>query len=193
MSRLLFIILTTVTPHEDMRFEHVFRQGFETSCGMAVTASLLNKYWGVDVTYQNVFLAMTADLPDDADAFRTNFADIGEYMRSHGIATQGFRMEDWDTLAETLAAGFSPMIIHYDEPDGHFALLLHVERDFAFVADPAFGLSLVDRATFLRRFSGNVLLAASPTRTVDSARVEEAVGEQQRMLGRLRRLAGIRL
>ncbi|MCL2608351.1 MAG: cysteine peptidase family C39 domain-containing protein [Treponema sp.] len=69
-----------------------------------------------------------------------------------------YRM-NWDELAQALAGGFAPLIVHYDRPSGHFALLLHIEGDFAFVADPSYGLALVDRATFLRRFSGNALLA----------------------------------
>jgi hypothetical protein len=45
MDRFLFTLLATmVISEEDLRFTHVYKQGDDTSCGVAVTASLLNTY-----------------------------------------------------------------------------------------------------------------------------------------------------
>jgi ABC-type bacteriocin/lantibiotic exporter with double-glycine peptidase domain len=38
---------------------------------------------------------------------------------------------------------------------------LHIEQDYAFVADPARGYEIIDRKTFTKHYSGNVLLSAS--------------------------------
>ncbi|MCL2557593.1 MAG: cysteine peptidase family C39 domain-containing protein [Treponema sp.] len=179
-------------PLEETRFEHTYKQSYDTSCGIEAMATLLGKFWGLDVTAREVFLDMTAELPEDAQGFATNFADMAGYMGTHGIAARGFRM-GWEELEQALAGGFGPIVVHYDRPVGHFALLLHIEGDFAFLSDPSTGAVIVDRASFLRRFSGNVLLAASATRTVDREFLNTAVDRQNLMLSRLRRVAGNRI
>jgi ABC-type bacteriocin/lantibiotic exporter with double-glycine peptidase domain len=97
-----------------------------------------------------------------------------------------------DSLEDTLAKDFAPLLINYTEPRPHFALLLHIEKGFAFVADPAKGIALVERRRFERDYSGNVLLAASRTRQKDEAYLKNVITGEQRRLAQLRRLARAR-
>lgn len=55
---------------------------------------------------------------------------------------------------------YPPLLVHYDRPQGHFALLLGLALggDFLVLADPSTGLEVLGRADFLRRWSGYVLL-----------------------------------
>ena len=66
-------------------------------------------------------------------------------------------------------------MVHFSEPDGHFALVLAVERDFVIVADPARGVELVALHNFLSRWSGAVLLCVVPGKTNNLNVVRAAV------------------
>jgi hypothetical protein len=50
MTRFLFTLLSTMLiSEEELRFTYAQKQGYDTSCGITVTASLLNTYWNTPV------------------------------------------------------------------------------------------------------------------------------------------------
>ena len=190
MNHALFLLLSTaLLSHETARFAPVFKQGFDTSCGIAVTASLLDKYWGIPVQEAPLYQAMLGGrIAGGSPAYTINFLTIQEYLQRQDMQSKAYSM-DWDSLEDTLAKNFAPLLINYAEPRSHFALLLHIERGFAFVADPAKGIGLVERRRFERYYSGNVLLAASRTRQKDEAYLKNVIAGEQRRLAQLERLA----
>lgn len=189
MNTFMFLILSTmVIPQEEMRFTHVFKQNFDTSCGISTTATLLNKYWNISVFGDEMYQEILDRLEDGDIDYTINFLTIAEFLLRHSIQSRAFKM-DWDQLVNNLAQGFGPIIVHYNRPLPHFALLLHIEDDYAFVADPARGYEAIDRKTFLQRYSGNVLLAASRVHQKDEVYLQQVISEKRTQINRLQQLA----
>jgi predicted double-glycine peptidase len=138
--------------------------------------------------YQTIIITR---IDDDTLNYTISFAAISDYLSTHNIQSRAYRM-DWDELRDALVKDFRPIIIHYQVPMAHFALLLHIERDYAFVADPARGFELVDRWTFMKRFSGNVILTASRVHQRNNKYISEVIAEKQNRLNRLQRVARLR-
>jgi predicted double-glycine peptidase len=187
----LFTLLTLqVVSGEALRFVPVYKQGYDSSCGIAVTATLLNNYWGIPVSEAGLIQDMIGS-PAEGDGRNTysiSFLTMAGYLRKQGIAARPFRM-DWDGLADSLGKGYAPIVVHYEKPMPHFALLLRQEGDYAIVADPARGCGIVSRQSFERNYSGNALLTASTGALKDKAALERNVERERKRLASLRRLA----
>jgi predicted double-glycine peptidase len=186
----MFALLSTaLISHEELRFAPVFKQGFDTSCGVSAAASLLDRYWNIPVIEADMYQAMIGDrLDDNGLTYTINFLTIQDYLKQQNIQSKAYRM-DWNALDDTLEKGFAPILINYAKPRAHFALLLHIEQGFAFVADPAKGIELVEHRRFISNYSENALLAASGTQQKNQEYLAQTVTGEQRRLNRLRRLA----
>lgn len=44
MDSLLFLLLVAVRSKESLRFQYTMEQGYDTSCGMSVVATALDRY-----------------------------------------------------------------------------------------------------------------------------------------------------
>jgi ABC-type bacteriocin/lantibiotic exporter with double-glycine peptidase domain len=183
----LLILMTTVISQEDLRFTYVHKQGFDTSCGIATIATLLSEYWNIPVKEEGLFEDMAGS---ETAVYTINFFAMSEYLDKHDILTRAFRM-NWDELIDTLGQGFAPIIIHYDRPEQHFALLLHIEGENAIVADPAKGLEFINKEQFTKKFSGNVLLAASRTQQKNDGYLQQAINEKLKSIERLNQISRI--
>jgi predicted double-glycine peptidase len=193
MSRFMFILLASVlVSEEELRFIPVFKQGYDTSCGISATATLLNTYWGVPISEAAMYQDMIIERVSEEDAnYTISMLTIMEYLKKHDIASQAYRM-DWDTLLDTLHKGYSPIVVHYKEPRPHFALLLGIEKNYAIVADPAFGMQLVNLGVFTRNYSGNALLTASRSLSKNTGYIQGVVGNETARLVSLEKLAKTR-
>jgi predicted double-glycine peptidase len=162
MSRFMFALLATIlVSEEELRFVPVYKQGYDTSCGISAAATLLAVYWGIPVSEPDMYQDMILDRLSEEDVnYTISMLAIMEYLKKHDLASQAYRM-DRAVLADTLQKGYAPILIHYEEPRPHFALLLGMGNNHVLVADPAFGIQWVNRVRFNRNYSGNALLAAS--------------------------------
>jgi predicted double-glycine peptidase len=192
MNLFLFLLLSTyVITQEDLRYSHMYKQEFDTSCGMATTTTLLSKYWGIPVVEADMYQEIIVEKEGNGEQdYTINFVNMGEYMLKYGIQAQAFKM-DWDELVNTLEKGFSPIIVNYQFPTAHFVLLLHIERDHAYVADPARGLEIIDQKTFVKWYSGNVLLTASRAQQKNEGYIQNVIQETRQRHNRLDRITHI--
>ncbi|MDR2447785.1 MAG: hypothetical protein LBD58_10965 [Treponema sp.] len=190
MTAFLFGLLTSaLLSEEDLRFAYNGKQGADTSCGVAATASLL-RYWNAPVAEADLYQDMIFNNARRGDAnYSVSFKDIMDCLSRYGLAARAYKM-DWEGLRDALAKGFAPMLIHYDKPNPHFALLLHIEGGYAFAADPAKGFEFVDKREFERNYSGNALLAASARMEKNGGRIESLIAKEKGRLDALRRIAG---
>ena len=157
---LLAIALAAVTPKEQLRFRYVFEQQTDSSCGLSALASLLSLYRGMrtseeDLAVQYIRDSDTRQVPDD---LTVSFEDLSLILKNIGIASSGFWM-DYGQMLEALL-DHAPVLVHFDHPKGHFALVLGGGPDRTIVADPSLGLTIISSAVFLRRWSGAVLILA---------------------------------
>jgi hypothetical protein len=83
MGRFLFTLLVTVViSEEELRFTHVYKQGYDTSCGVAVTASLLNTYWNIPITEADLYQSLILDQAgEDAAVYTVSLLSIAEYLK----------------------------------------------------------------------------------------------------------------
>jgi predicted double-glycine peptidase len=193
MSRFMFALLAAIlVSEEELRFVPVYKQGYDTSCGISAAATLLAVYWGVPVSEADMYQDMILDrLSEEEINYTISMLTIMEYLKKHDLASQAYRM-DWAALADTLQKGYSPILVHYEEPRPHFALLLGIEKNYAVVADPAFGMQLVSRAAFVRNYSGNALLTASRSLSKNTGYIQGVVDHETKRLDALEKLAARR-
>jgi ABC-type bacteriocin/lantibiotic exporter with double-glycine peptidase domain len=174
---------------EDLRFTYVYKQGYDTSCGVAVTATLLNTYWNIPITEEDLYQSLILDQTDeDTVTYTVSLYTIAEYLKTWGIQSRPYKM-DLETLDDSLKKGYAPVLIHYEKPVPHFALLVHMEAGYAFVADPARGFGLVDTQQFMKNYSGNTLLTASREASKDTTALETVITGGKKRLNQLQGLA----
>jgi predicted double-glycine peptidase len=190
MMRFMFLLLTSaLVSEEELRFTSVFKQNYDTSCGISATASLLNTYWGVPISEGDIYQDMAIGRPGEDDVgYIISMFTIMEYLKKHDIASQAYRM-DWATLLDTLKKGYAPILVHYEKPLPHFALLLGIENNYALVADPAYGIHLVSFPLFVHNYSGNALLTGSRSVTKNTGYIQEVASYETRRLSALFNLA----
>lgn len=132
----------------------------------------MGTYWGVPVDEAELLAGLPARPRDEA--YTVSFFDMAGLLRARGFAASGYRM-DYAQLLKAVAR-YAPLVVHYDRPEAHFALVLGADEEGLVVADPATGTSLIDRWSFLDRWSGNVLLARNPGPASPRGVLEAAIG-----------------
>lgn len=168
---LLLLVFSETVDRESLRFAYSTEQGFDTSCGLTTLSCLMDRYWEVpsdEVSLARDFLAERIAGGD----LTVSFADMAAILKAKGFSCGAYQMT-FDQL-EKAVAGYAPVIVHYDKPDGHFALVLAVRDGSVLTADPAEGTISKGQAAFESLWSGNVMLAALPGRVVNLELIEEA-------------------
>jgi len=162
LSLALLLTLDQPVSKEALRFRYVMEQGLDASCGMATVATALSLYWRVPILEAELLTGLFTqdDMLDGRADGRVSLATMVVAFESRGVSAKAFRL-DWDGLVEILARGYAPVVVHYDRPDPHFALLLGISGELAIVADPARGLETLGRADFEKRYGGVAMALAS--------------------------------
>ena len=70
---------------------------------------------------------------------------------------------------------FPPVLIHYDKPHNHFALVLCIIENDVVVADPLEGIELIQYHKFLNRWSGIVLITDAKSLKRKNDVLEQAI------------------
>jgi predicted double-glycine peptidase len=166
------LTLQNIQNREVMRFIHSTEQGFDSSCGLSTLAAFLSIYWGIAATEVSVwedYLSGKLALDDST----VSFEDMRTVLKAKGFTVAAFKMT-WSELVE-VTTRYSPLIVHYDEPEGHFALVLSISEDRVVTVDPAEGTVEKDRSAFEGTWSGNVMLARRLGESPNAAFLTEAV------------------
>jgi len=169
-----FIILEIITK-ESLRFQYTMEQGYDTSCGMSVVATALDRYWGVPTDEVELIESALGAKLEDGD-YTVSLADMAVAFESRGVAARAFKL-DWEGLAGLIGKGYAPLVVHYAKPEKHFALLLGFKDGRAITVDPARGLESLSREAFEARYSGAAMALASKTLAPDTARLTDAVAK----------------
>jgi uncharacterized protein len=122
-----------------LRDAHIVKQDLDKSCGAASLATLLNAYFGQNVTEKQLLKAM-----DTLDG-RASFADMAQALRQFGFKAQGFAAS-WEQLVRLKV----PVIVYVKyRTDDHFSVLRGISGDTVWLADPSLGNRTFSRAQFL--------------------------------------------
>lgn len=157
------ILLSGIQDRESLRFRYSWEQGLDDSCGLQALACLLSLYWADPVDEADLALGLAETGSRHQPG--VSLGDLGRLAASRGYLSEAYWLEFGEL--EAAVGLYPPVLVHYDRPQGHFALVL-ARLDLAeegralVVADPASGLQVVGREDFLGRWSGNALLIARP-------------------------------
>jgi len=168
----LILALADITDRETLLFQFSTEQGYDTSCGLSTVACLMDTYWGVPTEEAELVQYLARDTVG-SEGLTTSFADMAAILESRGFQWAAYRM-NYDQVRSAVGR-YAPIIVHYDRPRKHFALLLSADDRSLVVADPATGTTVLSRRDFESRWSGNVILAALPQAT-EGDRLREAIG-----------------
>ena len=183
MRILISYLFVIVASKESLRFQYTMEQGFDTSCGMSVVATALDRYWGVPTTEVDLIDSTLIVKLEDGD-YTVSLSDMAKAFDSRGVAARAFKL-DWEGLQNLVAKGYAPVVVHYAEPEKHFALLLGFKDGRAVTVDPARGLESLSRGAFEVRYSGAAMALASKTHKPEAALIAEAVAMAGKKQSRL--------
>ncbi|SFL83828.1 C39 family peptidase [Marinobacter zhejiangensis] len=141
-----------LTSFQERRFSAIIRQQYDYSCGSAALASLLSYHYEHPVTEAEVFSRMLS-LADPAKVQQEGFSmlDMKRYLASEGYLADGFRM-DLDGLRERVAI---PVVVLLTRDSfRHFVIIKGISANEVLVGDPAKGMAIYDRQTFLESWDG---------------------------------------
>jgi hypothetical protein len=174
----ILLSFSEVQSREELRFAYSAEQGYDTSCGLSTLACLFDTYWSIPSNEFSLAREFLADKLIKGD-FTVSFADLTSILKARGFTYAAFRM-DFGQLKAAMAK-YAPILVHYDRPEGHFALALDVADGRIILADPAEGTVARERGEFESRWSGYCLLATLPGGRLSRDKLAKAV---ESVLGR---------
>jgi predicted double-glycine peptidase len=171
----LVCLLITITPAA-ANTHGVMMQTTPTDCGPAALATLLHYYLDIPTTEREI-----ARLSGHSLYQGTTLLDLEKAATAKRCAAGSFRMS-YSTLKEQLAT-YAPVIVRTLNPEPHFSVLLAIEGNYIYLADPASGNIVLRESAFLKRWcipgarEGFVFLAATPDQKVNTRRITRTLAQ----------------
>ena len=109
---LLLVILMScpVKSKESLRFQYTYEQGFDTSCGMSVVATALDRYWGVPTDEVELIGSALGDKIEEGD-YTVSLADMAKAFEERGVAARAFRPMGCRSVTRSSSEGvFAPLV-----------------------------------------------------------------------------------
>ena len=140
-----------VTNFSERKFQSIYRQDFDFSCGSAALASLLTDHYHDEVTEHEVFVNMY-EHGDHEKIKREGFSllDMKRYLQRRGYQSDGFqvKIEQLNVPAITIIDLGGYM---------HFIVIKGVSNDEVLVGDPSNGVKAIAREKFDQMWGGRIL------------------------------------
>ena len=135
----------------EARFQTVYRQQLDFSCGSAALASLLTFHYELRTSEQEALLAMWEG-GDQEKIRRLGFSllDMKKYLASRGLRADGFEA----SLDDLRKAGLPAIVLLNINNYKHFVVIKGIRDDEVLVGDPAFGVNIMPRAKFEASWNG---------------------------------------
>lgn len=143
-----------VTSMKERRNMTVVRQQYDFSCGAAAVATLLSYHYGRPTTEEQVFRAMYA-AGDKKTIQQRGFSmlEMKRYLDGLGYHSDGFRLK----LERLQKIGVPVITLITTNGYTHFVVVKGMADGKILVGDPAFGVTVLDQATFETIWSGTIL------------------------------------
>jgi predicted double-glycine peptidase len=122
-----------------LRDERVVKQALDNSCGAASLATLLNGFYGQNLTEKDLLQAM------NLGNSQASFEQMARALPQLGFRAQGYAA-NWEQLLRLKI----PVILYVKHrKDDHFTVLRGISEDTVWLADPSVGNSTYSREQFL--------------------------------------------
>ncbi|MEM9424881.1 MAG: cysteine peptidase family C39 domain-containing protein [Spirochaetota bacterium] len=183
-----FLPVVGETAKENLRFRGVLEQHYDSSCALATAATLLQLYWHVAITEKELLNQAFPKLKEREldEESRMNMLKLQNLIEAQGFQTKGFKM-DLQQLHRAVKQ-FGPVVLHYEKPTTHFALLLGVVDGYFVVADSARGIETLSARQLSKRRSPLVLLVTSQQYQLQQAYRDEILQRAKARIIRLERM-----
>lgn len=136
----------------------VVKQTTEFTCGPAALATLLKYHFGEDTTEQEMI-----KLSQTMEKRTATLLGLRDACRAKGYNAVGYQMTLRQLIKEVNTSEV-PVLVHFQTPTLHYALVTGVVEDYVLVADPSEGNLSMNVDDFLRRWSNKALVVKSETR-----------------------------
>jgi len=124
---------------KDLRDERVVKQDLDYSCGAASVATIMNGFYGMEVTEGELLKAMEED-------GAASFQDLAEVVRSHGLKGVGVAL-NFEQLRQLEVPAIA--YLKYRDDD-HFSVVRGVDADGSVtLGDPSWGNRRFTKHQFL--------------------------------------------
>ena len=122
-----------------LRDARVVKQDLDYSCSAASLATLLNEFYGQNVTEEALLKAM------DKGDLRASFEDMQRALPQFGFKAQGFA-----ATYEQLTKLKMPIVVYLKfRKNDHFSVLRGINNNTVWLADPSLGNRTYSKAQFL--------------------------------------------
>jgi predicted double-glycine peptidase len=131
--------IVAVRSWKTLRDARIVKQDLDDSCGAASLATLLNEFYGQNLTEEVLLRAM-----DQGDGM-ASFEDMARALPQFGFRAQGFAA-NWEQLVRLR----KPVIVYLEHRrTQHFSVISGIDADTVWLADPSLGNRTISRAQFL--------------------------------------------
>jgi uncharacterized protein len=149
-----------------LRTEDVVLQQRDFSCGAAALATILNKFWGENVTETGILFAIATTLtPEELQDRIENGLTLTDLKRL--LERFGYQAVLGRLPVEKLRESKIPLLVGITVNDfDHFVVVRGADERFVYLADPAVGKIRVPIADFEKQWQKNtVLVVIRPNRS----------------------------
>lgn len=138
----------------ERRFNTVYKQQFDFSCGSAALASLLTFHYDDVVDEQSVFIDMYQH-GDQEKIKREGFSmlDMKRYLERRGYRSDGFKIN----LDQLFSTGNPAITIINHNGYMHFVIIKGVDTYRVLLGDPALGVKSIRRSEFEEMWENRIL------------------------------------
>jgi len=182
---LVFLTLSEIIDKESIKFEYVSEQMYDESCGLAAVSTLL-QYYDVHVNEETLLNGIFIG-KDDSFGYRINLNNLSNLLTHYNIINKPVK-SDFNQLLKS-ATSYYPVIVHYNYPDLHFAVLLGSMDSKLVFADPARGLEVLSYNQFNTRWSGIVVYSTSKIHSKNEKKLSSSIEKSIRRARLLEKLS----
>lgn len=185
---LALILSFTVVARADNRY--VVTQSTSSDCGPAALATLLRYYLDIPTSEAEMIR-----LTQSNAKIGSTFLKLQQAAEAKGCSADSFRMT-FETLKQQLSAYPGPVMVRTLLPQPHFSVLLAINNDSVYMADPSAGNIILSPKLFLSRWLfpgsdvGLVFIAAAPDSHLNTAHYQETIRGLDRQLQNLKTVPG---
>jgi predicted double-glycine peptidase len=147
-------VLSKIVSYESVHFMAGYKQGFDTSCGIAVAASILKFFYNINLDEKSLIDQFFTILSAKKD-YTISLLDIKKIIEYYGLNVKGVKITRNQILKYSY---YAPIILHFEKPEKHFTIYTGFYGQYIFLLDPSIGIHFISDKDFDNKFSGFALI-----------------------------------
>lgn len=146
-------VLSKIISVEALHFTSCYKQGFDTSCGIACVATFLKYFYNISLDEKKLIEQFFKKLYKKKD-YTISFFDITMILEDYGFKIKGVKIK---SIELQKYSKYAPIILHFNKPEKHFTIFSGFYGQYFFLVDPSIGIHFMNSYDFNSKFSGYAL------------------------------------